>query len=149
MSNVDAAKALIMKYESLRLEAYLDGGGVATIGWGSTRMADGSRVRLGQKINQELADALFDEHFWDCKERVEDLCLPIVLNENQLGAVVSLVYNIGINAFRTSTLLKYIHERWSEVDSIAPQFLRWDHDNGIVVDGLTKRRKEEMELFLT
>ena len=56
---------LIKKYESCRLVAYPDpitGGEPITIGWGSTRKANGEPFKLGDEITQETADALLRDY---------------------------------------------------------------------------------------
>ena len=49
---------LIEKWEGLRLEAYLDPVGIATIGYGTIRYpTDGRKVRLGDNITEAEAEA--------------------------------------------------------------------------------------------
>ena len=58
---VAVALPLVKEFEGCRLEAYPDpetGGEPWTIGWGSTTYGDGSPVKQGDRISQELADSL-------------------------------------------------------------------------------------------
>ena len=134
-------KELIKKWEGLRLEAYLDGGGVPTIGWGHTK-----GVKMGDKITLEQAQAFFDEDYNEAAFAVlANVNVP--LNENQLGALICFVYNVGMGAFKQSTLLRLLNEgKYIEASN---QFPRWNKDNGQVVTGLTNRRLEEKAVFNT
>lgn len=134
-------KELIKKWEGLRLEAYLDGGGVPTIGWGHTK-----DVKMGDKITLEQAQQFFDEDYNEAAFAVlANVSVP--LNENQLGALICFVYNVGMGAFKKSTLLKLLNEgKYLEASNQLP---RWNKDNGQVVTGLTNRRLEEKAVFNT
>lgn len=127
--------------EGCRLKAYQDGGGVWTIGYGHTE-----GVREGDVWTQETAD------FWLLKEvqkfqnevRLRCLTEP---NENQLTAMVSLCYNIGVTGFARSAVCKF--NRCGMTDAAADAFRHWRKDNGKVVPGLVNRRKREAALYLT
>jgi len=68
------------------------------------------------------------------------------VNQNQFDAVLSFVYNLGITNFKKSTLLKRINNNPNDHD-IPYQFSRWNKAGGKVLLGLTRRRKEEAELY--
>ena len=70
------------------------------------------------------------------------------LNQNQFDALVSFTYNVGKEAFRTSTLLKKINQNPFD-KNISYQFSRWNKSNGKVLGGLVKRRKQEAELYFS
>ena len=59
---------------------------------------------------------------------------------------MSFSYNIGLGAFRTSTLLKRVNTNPKDAD-ICNQFARWNKAGGKVLLGLTRRRKEEANLY--
>lgn len=136
---------LVKRFEGCKLHAYLDGGGVATIGYGTTVYNNGNKVKIGDVIDQERADFEIKAH---C-EKIEKSILNLVhakLNNNQLSAIISLVYNIGINNFRFSTMLKKINN--NNFVGAANEFDRWVWDNGKVIKGLQNRREEEKQIFL-
>lgn len=132
---------LIKKYEGCRLQAYKCPAGVWTIGYGTTVYPDGSPVKKGNMITQEKAEALLTDYI--CRNilpRLEDLRIT----ENQKDAICSLVYNIGWGAFSRSKCYKAIKEKdWNTA------FKNWDwvSAGGKTLNGLIKRRAEEMGLF--
>ena len=68
------------------------------------------------------------------------------MKQNQFDALVSFVFNMGVGAFSTSTMLKFINA--NHFPLAAGQFDRWVYAKGKKLEGLVKRRKEEKELFL-
>ncbi len=130
--------------ESLRLTAYKDSGGVWTIGYGST-IVDGSPVMPGMAITKDKAEECLRSDVEKFEKAVAKF-VTVKLNQNQFSALVSLCYNIGIGAFSGSTLVKVLNK--SDYAGAADQILRWNKDNGKVVQGLVNRRKRERELFL-
>ncbi|MEQ1307615.1 lysozyme, partial [Acinetobacter bereziniae] len=69
-----------------------------------------------------------------------------ITSQNQFDALVSLAYNIGINAFQNSTLLKRLNAL--EYLGAAQQFDVWIKAGGKTVQGLVNRRAVEKALFL-
>ena len=131
---------IIKEFEQLRLEAYIPApGDVPTIGWGTT-----AGVRMGDSIDLKTAEALLRHDAHGCEECV-NAAVSVQLTQNQFDACVSLAYNIGRGAFRSSTLVKKIN---SGDAGAADEFLKWDKFHGAPLAGLTRRRKEERALFL-
>lgn len=137
---------LIAKHEGLSLTPYLCPGGVPTIGYGFTTYQDGSYVTMTDKpITQEQAAiilALKVEKFYLSVSAM----MPKELNENQLSALTSLAYNIGLGALRDSTLRKEINKDPASA-KIRYEFSRWNKSRGLALAGLIKRRKEEANLY--
>lgn len=138
---------LIQGFEGLRLNAYKDSVGIPTIGYGNITYENGEKVKMGDKISQERADALF-RFFADRFAAQVDAAITVPVTQNQFNAVVSLAYNIGIGNFRKSTLLKKLNKCSSD-KTIGNEFLRWKFAGGKELSGLKKRRKEEAELYFT
>lgn len=143
---------LIKSFEGLRLDAYQDSAGVWTIGYGSTRYADGKPVKKGDKlVNSHCADDLFVITLREYFDAVNaDVKVP--LTQNQFNALLSFTYNEGTGALASSTLLKKLNAK--DYAGAADEFLKWDkitdpktHEKE-VLDTLYKRRKKERELFL-
>jgi len=137
-------KALIKKWEGLRLDAYLCQ--KWTIGYGATFYEDGSKVKRGDKITNERAEALLNYHY-DLFENDVKLYLKVAVNENQLGALVSFAYNLGVGNLQKSTLLRLINS--GKFEQAAEEFDKWVYANKVKLNGLVNRRKEEKQLFLT
>ena len=112
--------SLIKKWEGCKLKAYQDGGGVWTIGYGTTFYPqDGSKVKEGDTCTQGQADNWLQIHVNNLVVEILHLVKPL-LTENQLGALVCFVYNIGIDAFKKSTMLKLLNE--GKIGEAAGQF---------------------------
>lgn len=141
-------KQLLIKYlihwEGIRYNAYKCSSGLNTIGIGSTFYKDKSKVKENDTITKEEAINLciwyINKYIIDC---IKDLNLK---NINQYIAIISLIYNIGNGAFMSSTLRKVLLNNGKE-EEIISQWRRWNKIKGIVNNGLTKRRQEEIELF--
>lgn len=132
--------ALIKEFEGLRLLAYLDVAGVWTIGYGHTATA-----RRKQKITREQAYMLLIEDL-AAREPLVSRALSRPPAQNQFDAMMSLAFNIGVNAFTKSTLLNRFNA--GDTAAAANQFLRWVYAGGRKVPGLTRRRRAERALFL-
>ncbi len=137
-------KDIIKKWEGLRLKAYLCPAGVPTIGYGHTY-----NVKMGQTISVVQAELFLDHDYQDAEEQVLSL-VKVPLTENQLGALTSFVFNLGAGNLRISTLLRKLN--LGDYRGAAEQFGAWNKArvNGVMValDGLTKRRADEKNLFL-
>lgn len=138
---------LLHEFEGLRLEAYLCPAKIPTIGWGSTYYEDGKKVKMGDKITKERADALFLKIAEDFAKRVRGL-VKKELTENQFSALVSFTYNVGVGAFQRSTLLRKVNSNPND-PTIHNEFMRWNKVAGKPVRGLTRRRESESKLYFT
>ena len=128
------------------LTAYLDSGGVWTIGWGHTKTA-----RQGMMITEDQAEALLAADLFEFETLVEQY-VKVALTDNQFGALVLFAFNVGpgsesrkIDGFKTSTLLKQLN--LGGYEQVPTQLLRWVKDNGKVVQGLINRRNAEIALW--
>ena len=137
---------IIKDSEGFRMDAYLCPAGIATIGWGSTYYANGNKVKLGESITREQAD---DELLFEINRCIPQIksVVKVPLNNNQLSALVSFVYNLGIGKFSKSTLLRKLNK--GDYDGAANEFIRWTKAGGVVLPGLVKRRDREKSLFLS
>jgi GH24 family phage-related lysozyme (muramidase) len=125
-----------------RVRAYRDSGGVLTIGFGHT----GPDVTEGLIITREQAEQLLRGDLQEAEDAVSNL-VTVPLNENQFSALVSFVFNLGAGELEDSTLLELLNQgRYPEA---ADQFPRFNTVNGEPVEGLTRRREAERQLFLT
>lgn len=140
----DAGLALVKKDEGLRLAAYQDVASVWTIGYGHTP------ARPGQKITEADAEDLLRHDIARFERAVDAVTQDVPTTEEQFSAMVSLAFNIGIGAFKGSSVLK--KHRAKDYSGAAAAFLLWDkgHVEGQleVIPGLLRRRNEERRMYL-
>ena len=138
---------LIKEFEGFRANPYLCSAGVPTIGYGSTRYADGDGVSLRDPaISESQAEELFRTTLASYEAGVSKV-VKVEIEQYEFDALVSLCYNIGIGNFTSSTLVRLLNEGGAPID-VAAQFLRWNRANSRVIPGLTARRERERALFL-
>jgi lysozyme len=141
----DNLRALIEEYEGIKLKAYRCPKGIPTIGIGSTRYDDGRKVKLGDEISLDYAEVLYEREVDKIRKEVDQLVTPD-LNKNQEDALVSFAYNVGITAFKSSTLLEKVNKD-PRSNSIKREFMKWTTSDGRRLKGLVKRRKAEVDLY--
>lgn len=147
MSTTSNAAGIIAIFEGKKLKAYKDQGGVWTIGFGSTYNIDEKRpVREGDTIDEATAIRWLNTIAGDLQNQIKKV-ITVPVNKNQLDSLTSLAYNIGLSAFKKSTLLKRLNANYPKIQ-VADEFLRWNKVKGVVNQGLTNRRSKERELFL-
>ena len=143
-----SATKIIAQFEGLRLKSYPDSGGIYTIGYGTTINPEtGLPIKKGDVITKEKALAWLRLNTAALETQIKKL-VKVPINANQLTALTSLAYNIGMGAFSRSTLLRLLNNE-TEKNLVAAQFIRWNKVKGKEVPGLTNRRKLEAELFLS
>lgn len=133
---------LIKLCEGCRLTSYKDAHGLWAIGYGYT-----NGINPGMTISQFDADNLLGTEANRLANEIVNL-LGFTPSDNELSALVSLVYNIGVEAFTMSTMLRLMKNGASK-DKVAQEFLKWDKSQGQVINGLENRRQAEMKLFLS
>ncbi|WP_144870802.1 lysozyme [Hyella patelloides] len=141
--------ALVKEFEGFRSAAYLDTDGTPIIGYGQSRI-DGRKVRLGDYISYPVADAALKAELKTIQKEILSV-IKVNLNSNQLGAVTSLAFNTGVHSIKKSTLVRKINQQ--DYNGAAKEFLRWDkgkiRGQLVRIQGLTRRRNREKQLFLT
>jgi lysozyme len=136
----DFGLALIKSCEGLRLDAYQDTGGVWTIGYGHTL-----GVSKGDTITPGEAERLLIEDIG--RHDITPLLDGAPTKQCQFDAMTSLAFNIGLERFRNSTVLK--RHKLQNTIGAANAFLLWVYDNGRKEPGLVKRRELERKLYLS
>lgn len=137
----------LIREEGLKLTAYLDSANVWTISIGCTYYPDGSRVKKGDVVTREEAINIFKNIVKNYEQAVSALARDDI-NQNQFDALVSLCYNIGVGAFRKSTLLKKVNAN-PKNPTIASEFAKWRMVGGRVNKGLESRRAREAKLYFS
>ena len=131
-------------YEGCELTAYPDpatGGDPITIGYGCT----GPNIKLGMTITQDEADSMFSDRLAKEFEPGVGLALRLPVTQGQFDACVCLAFNIGVGAFRSSTLVRKFNA--GDIGGASDQFPRWDKAAGQSMKGLRRRRAAERALF--
>jgi lysozyme len=140
-----AGIALIKSFEGYRRKAAQLPDGRWTIGYGHTKSA-----REGAEVSEDDATALLRWDLLPVTEAVNDLTFT-PLTQNQFDALVSLAFNVGVETFRKSTVLRRVNE--GAMLQAACSFEMWRkaefEGEAIVVDALVRRRAAEKALFLT
>ena len=138
------AFALVKKYEGCKLSAYLDIGGVPTIGYGAT----GPDIHLGLVWTQAQADARLQRDLRAVENEVRSL-VHIALSDVSLGALISLEYNANPPAQSTIYHMINTGKLWGiDEPSAITEWLKWDHVHRQEVKGLLRRRLDEARTFL-
>jgi lysozyme len=140
-----AAIELIERFEGYRkVAAQLENGGW-TIGYGHTRTA-----RKGAEVSPADAEALLIYDLMEISAKL-DAWVYTPLSQNQFDALAAFVFNIGLENFRRSAVLRRINEGDLLRAAYAMELWRTAEFQGerIVVDALVRRRAAEKLLFLT
>ena len=130
---------LVKHFEGFEDTAYLCPANVWTIGYGRTR-----NVKEGDRITEPQAERDLLEELEEFKHQVLN-SVKVELKQNELDALTSWTYNLGVGNLNSSTLLKKLNT--GDKESVPSEMLRWNKAGGEVLAGLTKRREAEAELW--
>ena len=136
-------------------EAYLCPANVWTIGYGTIKYPNGTKVKKGDRITHSDA-VYFFKHEMDEKENVLDKFLKdnnVSLNSNEFSALVSFAYNLGIGVCINKSYSMCRAILSGDRQRIAEAFMLYTKAKnkwGIRVElrGLVLRRRRERSLFL-
>lgn len=133
----------LIKEEGLRLKPYLDSKGIPTIGIGNTYYENGKRVTMKDPvITKERAIQLFKSILVFYETAVWSVTRDDI-NQNQFNALTSLCYNIGVNAFKGSTVVRLLNKNPNN-PKIAAAFEMWRNPKVLL-----GRRKREHKLYFS
>lgn len=141
----DSTLKLIAKEEGVRYSSYKDIAGFDTIGVGHKILPDEKHL-LTKKLNDSEVNDILRKDLYIARDSVKKN-VKVKLSQSQFNALVSLVFNIGIGAFKTSTVLRKINEGASET-AIVVAWLMWNKAGGKVSKPLYERRRREAEIFI-
>jgi lysozyme len=147
MSRLTASRAafdLIASFEGFRTRAALAPDGRWTLGFGHTATA-----REGLTVTRNEAEDLLRWDLLPIEDMVRQSALT-PLSQNQFDALVSFAYNIGLESFRTSDVLKYLNQGQPVAAALSMHAWRRAPVNGrvLTIDALVRRRAAESALFL-
>lgn len=138
-----AALVGIATWEGYRDDAYDDGVGVQTIGWGTT-----AGVKPGDRIDPTRA--LIKLH-QDAQRHASELAVcigEVPLHQHEWDAYVGWAYNVGTGAACRSTLVRLLRQQPPDYDGACRELLRWTRAGGREMRGLVKRREAEYRLCM-
>jgi lysozyme len=122
--------------EGVVYHAYQDSRGIWTIGVGHT----GPDVHPGLVWTQAQVDAAFKINVREREEAINE-GVHVALNQDEVNALASLVFNIGVGGFLNSTLLRDLNA--GDYQKAADDFMMW-----VIPSELVGRRQRERALFL-
>lgn len=145
----------LKEMEGNKSKAYKDTRGLWTIGIGHCLTKDeltSGKIEVSSEIvrwrngltedqiqNLLLQDLTLSESAVSCYVKV-------MLTQGQFDALVSFTFNVGINAFRNSTLRVVLNS--GNYDAVPAQLRRWIHNHdGSICKGLVRRREAEVKLW--
>ena len=137
---------VIKEFEGYSSKPYLCPANIPTIGYGNTMYANGERVTMDDpEIDQSEAEKMLLDTIKTVEKQVKNV-LEVKLKAHQLAALISFTYNVGIGNFSNSTLLAWVNSN-PDFPRIPEQFRRWNKGGGKVLQGLVRRREEEIKLW--
>jgi lysozyme len=145
MRTSDKGLEFIKHHEGLETKAYPDPGSADGHPW-AIGVGHTNGVKKGDTCTVEQAMAWLREDVQGAEAAVSRL-VKVPLTQDEFDALVSFVFNVGAGAFEKSTLLRMLNDE--DREGAAAQFDRWNKNDGKVMAGLTRRRKDEREMFET
>jgi len=127
--------------EGLRLKPYLDTQKIPTIALGNTYYLDGKKVTMQDKPLTKSEAEQLGKITADKFAKEVDRLVTSEVNQNQFNALVSLSYNIGLNGFKNSTVLRKVNKKPNDA-TIAAAFMLWTKNPELI-----GRRKSEVEQY--
>lgn len=124
---------------------YLDSGKppVPTGGWGHT---DVGNLKVGDPVSLSLALKWLRQDASTAATRLASVVDQDVIDslpENRYAALLSFVFNLGVN--KSWTIWKKLNAR--DLDAVPGQLARFVYDGKVKVDGLVNRRQHEIDLW--
>ncbi len=148
-SSLPKTVALVKELEGFRSYAYVDTDGTVVIGYGMP-VIEGKKVKLGERISQVQAETALREKLQEIQQQIL-AASTVELNSNQLVALTSFAFNVGVESLFKSTLFRKLNT--GDFLGAANEFPSWNKANIgrrlVPLAGLTNRRLTEKNLFLT
>lgn len=133
------ATVLIPQLEGVEYKAYKDIGGVWTVCNGIT----GPDVIIGKVYTESECKNLLQKHLIPYARSV-DRAVKVPASEYQKAALISFSFNVGVNAFERSSLLRYLNS--GESKKACDALRQWVYVDKKKIPGLMNRREVEREI---
>lgn len=140
-----ASIELIKRFEGYRRKSARLPDGRWTIGYGHTLTA-----REGAEVSEQDAEALLMYDLIAVAHSVNEWTFTPLI-QNQFDALCAFAFNIGVDNFRRSSVLRRVNEGQLLQAACAMELWRKADFEGerIIIDALVRRRSAEKTLFLT
>ena len=131
----------IAKWEGFSDKAYIPvPGDVPTIGFGSTEGVEmGDTITVPKALERLMRDV-------GVAESAIGRCVKVPLSQEENDAFTSFAYNVGADAFCSSTLVKKLNA--GDYAGACAELKRWVYVDGRKVQGLVNRREAEYRLCM-
>lgn len=138
--SIALAAPVVTYYEGYDAEVYLDPVGIPTVCYGHV-----TESQVGEVFTKEACEDFLKSDLEIAANGVEQVVI-VDIPDHSKAAFISFVYNVGLNKFKRSTMLKLINQgRLAEACHELP---KWVYAKGKKLPGLVKRRQAEMQLCL-
>ncbi|WGY45044.1 lysozyme [Vibrio sp. ABG19] len=138
-SALTIAVSMVKPFEGHENVPYRDVVGVLTVCNGHT----GSDIVEGKVYTQAECESLLEQDLLAVKRQVDPL-IPPAIPVTTRAALYSFTYNVGVGAFKRSTLLKRLNE--GDLTDACNELKRWVYAGGKKWNGLINRRQVEEEV---
>jgi len=147
LSIYEQASNIGTKYEGFKPEWYKDAKGNWTIGYGGRdNDPNYSSIPSNGKITQQEAYAKMLQGYESKEQQLLKYPAYLAMSPNEKAGLLDMVYNIGnVNSYTDLTHYLKDPKNIHKVIELMPSFRR---ANGEVLEGLTRRRADDMNLAL-
>ena len=139
----------MMRWEGMKLNAYRDQAGVPTICVGHTSDKI-YPVQMGETWDKAKCLTVLRHDISEAQAAIAWL-VTVPLTDGQRAALTSFVFNVGVGAFKRSTLLQALNLGLYE--DVPSELRRWNkvtvNGKKRVSNGLVNRREAEVALWLS
>ena len=144
MHMTEEGLAMIRRFEGFRGAAYRCPAGVWTIGYGHTSNAGPPRVGPGMTMSEAEARRVLAD---DVERFATGVRAALVreVSPEQFSALVSFAFNVGMGAFRSSSVLRAVNA--GDFGAVPDRLALWVKARGRTLPGLVRRRAAEAEMF--
>ena len=148
MSTSPEAVKKIAEFEGVKLKPYNDLSNNATVGVGHL-LHKGPLNGTEVPVTSEQAMLMFADDLKNLSEKYIAAFIKTPLNQNQFDALSSFCYNLGCGTLKTLVSETGLND--GKYDAVPSEILKYSKSRvkGVLapVDGLTRRRQWESELF--
>lgn len=130
----------LKRFEGYRAKAYRCPAGVWTCGYGHTRGVTARTTCNEGKAMEWLRKDL--EPIESFLSAIPEVCRA----QGRFDACADFCFNLGLNAFRESTLLELIRKK-AATGTVQAEFLKWVYAGGRRLKGLEERRRLEARRY--